>query len=1107
MSKCTSLSLLCMAPLFLFAQEWVDLKERYDVPFTEVKAAFDAHWGDAPYERGKGYKQYKRWEDFMEPRTYPHGERISGRVLLEALKQKAQVAQSSSKSDNTWESVGPTEWQSSAWNPGLGRVNAVAVDPQDENRVFVGTPAGGIWRSTDGGLTWEPLGDDFTAIGVSGIAIHPTNPDRIYIATGDGNSSDTYSIGVLKSEDGGDSWQVTGLVHEVQENIRCRKIIIDPEDHNKLFVATTHGLFVSHNGGDYWEQVISDNVRDVEICPDDSEIVYASSTRVYRSTNGGSNFSQVSDGTPPQNEVNRIEMSVSPSEPWVVYLVAGSQANSGFYGFYRSEDYGQSFELMSNTPNILTWSETGSGEGGQSWYDLAIATSPTDASITLVGGINVWRTNNGGSSWNIRSHWVWPSSIGYTHADIHTLEYFGNTLWCGSDGGIFKSNDNGNTWIDLSDGLQITQYYRIAVSQQNPNKVLSASQDNGTNIFLPSGTYLHLLGGDGNGADIDYSNDNIMYAAYPGGSFQRSTNGGFNFSGYTQGIDENGAWVTPFQLHPTVPSTTYAAYQNVWRRDNAWEDWYKISNFPFNTTLRSMRVAASNPDYVYTSTFSTLMKTDNGGDTWTQISAPLPNLFISDIEVDPENPERIWVCFSGYEAGEKIYFSPDGGASWTNQSGNLPNIPVNCLAYQVGTNDGIYAGTDVGLYFKDADQINWSDFNEGLPNVIINQLILHYPSGQIFAGTYGRGLWKNQLFDSGSALPIANFTEDKRSFCAGDSVQFQNLSLNIGAEVLWEFEGGEPAFSSDLAPLVHYNEPGAYDVKLTIGNDNGEDMLVKESHIHVIDTIGVGAPIFEGFEELTTLEEGAWYPQSNPGETGWQITNEAAFEGNSSVFIENFTGPSGRDYFLRSRSYDLSELDTAVVSMRVAYAPSTSQQTERLRISISNDCGESWTPKTMITSQTTLPTAPPSGEYFVPQHNQWQFIMLTNILPEERTSDFRLQIHFGSAGGNNIYVDNINIGSDLSVDTETSKDLIPGLRMYPNPANDFTQLEWEAQGSDPIELRIFDSTGRLIIQEQHGSQGSGVQNVRINTQQLSQGVYICQVKAANGLQSLPLIIQ
>jgi len=1082
------------------AQEWVDLMLDEETNFYQVQEAFNEEWEGKEQIRGRGYKQYKRWEYFMEPRVYPSGERPGGKAIVDALKEVSKMPDK--KSTEPWTPLGPTSWTGFGWNPGLGRINATAVDPQDEERMYVATPAGGLWKSEDDGETWVCLTDTLVALGASGIAIHPENSDIIYLATGDGNGADTYSFGVMKSVDGGMSWESTGLAFEIADQIRCTDLMMDPDNSDKLYLTTSQGLYITENAGATWTPAAGGFIRDVEIHPTNSDIIYLSGTSFYRSINGGDSFTTIFDGLPTPSAVNRMEIAVTPADPDLVYLLAGDANDSGFEGFYRSEDEGLTFELMSDSPNILGYSETGNSDGGQSWYDLAIAASPNDADRVFIGGINVWETENGGASWNIKSHWVYPSNIGYTHADIHSLDFYGDVLYCGSDGGVFRSGNNGNSWTDLSNGLQISQFYRIAVSVQDPDLILAGSQDNGTNLFSEENGYVHLLGGDGNGAAIDYTNDDIMYAAYPGGAYQRSLNGGLSFESLTGEIPESGAWVTPFEIHPDDPDILFAAYENVWKFENG--SWSAISSFSGNTTLRAMRVAPSDPDVIYTSTFSNLYRTGNGGESWDFISTGLPDLFITSIEVDPQNPDRVWVAFSGYESGDKIYHSEDGGESWDNVSGNLPNVPVNCLHYLNGSNDGLYAGSDVGVFYNDGELEDWSPFNEGLPNVIVNQMIFHYNTQQIIFASFGRGVWSNEFFDSENLSPLADFSSSDPSICTNGTVTFSNQSINVTSGVEWTFEGGNPETSTELNPTVSYQISGEFPVKLKAFNGELVDSLTVEAYVNVLEA--TPAPYSEDFEELSEDLEG-WEVSGPSNVPGWILSEEVGFQSSQCAYIENYQTPANGQFRMITGLLDLTQLDTAIMNMRVAYAQKLDSDYEALRVFMSSDCGETWSLKKVFNSSNALPSAEPTNSYFIPEDGgEWNYLVVDNIDPEERTENVRFRFAFYSNGGNNIYIDDINLNAEDVLVTVEPFSLSGSLVVFPNPTEGRVNLDLELTNPETVELMLMDLRGRMLLRDGPISLNEGINHLKLSLEGMSEGTYLLEVAGQSGVVHQKIIL-
>lgn len=854
--------LLCMG-LFANAnsQQWVEMMEDPNVNFYAVQQAFNQAWGNQPYIRGKGWKQYKRWEYFMEERSFPHGKRPRPEQAWDEhyrFQSRYRSSQTFGARAANWTPLGPASWtNTTGWNPGNGRINCVAQHPTNANILYAGAPSGGLWKTINGGASWVCLTDDQPVLGVSAVLIHPTNADTLYIGTGDGDGADTYSIGVLKSVDGGNSWTNTGLNWMSGNSRLIRRMIMHPTNYQIILAATNNGIYRTTDGGTTWIQTLTGSMRDVEYKPGDPMTVYACTNAFYKSTDGGLTWLPVNTGLPPAVNVNRASIAVTPANPNYVYVLYGDGSDSGFYGLYRSTNSGSSFSLRSNSPNIFTYDETGSGTGGQSWYDMALAVSPTDAEAVYVGGINVWNSTNGGTSWNILTHWVHPAILGYVHADIHTLDFFGGNLYCGSDGGLFKSIDNGNTWGDLSSGMEIMQFYGFGVSAQNAYKIIGGAQDNGTN-YLNNNTWVHVLGADGMEAAIDPTNSLIMYGETQSGGLNRTTDGGASWTDIVPAGAGNAAWVMPYVIDPNNAATLYAGFNEVWKTTDRGNSWTQISNFGTTATLRYIAVAPSNSNYIYTGTGGTLTKTTNGGTSWTVIT---PNLLggsaVKYIAIDPLNEQRLWVCLSGFSAGEKVFFSSDAGTTWQNISSNLPNLPINCIVYQAGSPDGLYVGTDVGIYYKDNTLSSWQPYMTNLPNVMVYEMEIHYGVSKIRAATYGRGIWESDLFSPSPFPPNADFGYNTAALCVGDSIQFYDQSLNAAPGWVWHFPGGNPATSTQQSPKVAYPAGGTYTATLIVSNANGIDTITQNIQVNYAPNRVAISILLDNY----------------PSETTWDITD------------------------------------------------------------------------------------------------------------------------------------------------------------------------------------------------------------------------------------------
>ena len=1076
------------------AQEYVRLMEEQNSSFYDIQKAFYDHWENKTYEKGKGWKQFKRWEWFMEPRVYPSGKLINPSLAYEEYKKfndKYALPKGAiqNKSSN-WTPMGPTSWTSTGWNPGIGRINAITVDPNNSNVIYVGAPAGGCWKTTNGGSSWTPLTDNLSSLGVSGIAVDPNNSNIVYIATGDGDGNDTYSIGVMKSTDGGATWNSTGLNWSTTLSRVMRKIIIDPNNSNVLFVATSAGLWQTTDAGVTWNSVLPGSIRDVELNPGNSNTVFACTQNVvYKSTDAGAlnTYSSINSGLPSSSVVGRYSIAVTPSDTDYVYVLASDDGDASFYGLYRSTDGGNTFSLRTNTPNVFGYNTNGGDSGGQSWYDMALAVSPTNRNEVYTGGINVWKSTNGGLSLTALSQWNWPTGgFEYVHADIHTIDFYGSELFVGSDGGIFKSTNSGGNFSDLTFGIQHSQFYRLGTSQSNPGIIMAGAQDNGC-FLLDNGSWTHVTGADGMECVVDYSNNNILYATSQNGTVYKSTNGGATFNGISGSIGGTGAWVTPYTLDPVNPNTIYLGYEDVWKSTNGGSSWSSISNFPSSIDLKSLVVAPSNNNVIYAATNTVIHRTTNAGSNWTDISAGLPNSVITYITVHNLDPNILWVSLSGFSSGDKVYKSIDGGSNWTNVSGNLPNLPINCVVFENGTNNGLYVGTDMGIYYKNDDLIGWQAFMTGLPNVIVNELEIQYNSGKIRAATYGRGVWESDLFAT-TTPPVANLVTLDTNLCPGNCAKFTNLTVNLGLSWTWYFPGGTPSTSTDLNPTVCYPSVGSHDVSLIVSNPIGTDSIYFPNYVQVqLPANGIPLPIAEGFEASTTVPAGWDIINTDQGVTWEHSSFLGGFGSSSSCFLidnysSDFTGE--RDYLVTAE-LDFSSITNAEMTFDVAHAQWWSSRSDTLAIYYSTDCGVT---KNLLWEKDAdiLATASDQPIYFTPSSSEWRNDTV-NLSSAAGLASVQLFIENKSDNGNLIYLDNINIHDLSGVGIkELEKNEIT---LYPNPANN--NLTINSKDNEIERIEIYNAMGKLVFKKSALSKIT-----KLNLGQLSNGFYV--VKMAVG---------
>lgn len=844
-----TVALLPMFILFtglLSAQNWVEKMQEPNANFYQVKAEFDQYWETHDKdEKGKGYKAFKRWENFVERRVYPSGDlsllNLTAKNYETFIKQQPSQTNIGGKpigggnnliASATWTAMGPFGALNGSAGSQLlksGRLNFITIDPTNSSNLWVGAPAGGLWKSTNGGTSWTTNTDNLSVIGCSDLAIDPTNTSIMYLATGDGDAGDTRSIGVLKSTDGGVTWATTGLTNAVTTYFVIRRLIINPSNTQILLAAANTGIYRTSNGGTSWTQVSTSNCYDLEFKPGDPNTVYAGGTSLRVSTNGGTSFTQITSGI--STSAGRMAIAVTPHDVNYVYVLASNNSNNGFLGLYRSTNSATSFSLMSSTPNILDWSTTGNGTGGQGWYDLCIAASPLNKDEIYTGGVNVWRSTNGGTSWSLNGHWTGSGGAPFTHADHHDLEFDASgTLFNTNDGTVYKRTSS--TWLEISGSMNISQIYRIGLSSLTANKWITGHQDNGSSIWNGT-TYNAELGGDGMDCFFDRTNDNNVFGEYQSGSLQRSTNGGASWTSATSGLTGSAPWVTVWKQDPQTANTIYVGYTDLFKSTNLGVSWTQLTAIPGTGTIREFAIATSSNQVIYVLKSSGIYKTTDGGTTWSNVTGTVPVGSASPeyICIDPNDANNAWVVLSGYSNGNKVFVTSNGGSTWTNVSGNLPNIPANCCVYEPGSNDRIYIGMDVGIYFRDNLSSTWTLYNTGLPNAPIADLEISPASPTLLhAATFGRGVWVASLVSS-ALVPASTFTFPATTKCAGSAITFTDQSLGTPNAWNWGVTPSNATITSPTSqnPSIVFPTGGTYTVSFQAFNSNGAGTTVSRT--------------------------------------------------------------------------------------------------------------------------------------------------------------------------------------------------------------------------------------------------------------------------------------
>ena len=923
---------------------WIEMMQDPDANFNETVKAYNTYWANKEKGRG-GWKQFKRWESRMQTRVGPDGVKPSPNSVRDAILNKKNNTSTEVVNNANWTELGP--FNNPVFGGGLGRVNTIEFHPTNPNVFYVGAPSGGLWKTTNGGNTWTTSTDNLATLGVSSIVIHPTTPSIMYLGSGDRDAADAPGLGVFKSFNSGATWT---QMNNGMGNVTVGKMLMSPSNTNELVAATTGGIFKTSDGGSNWTLQQSGYFKDIRYKPGSSTILYATASgEFYRSINGGDTWTLLgaTEGIP---EAYRMVIGVSPANPNYVYVVATELRV--FKALYLSTDSGATFTTQSTTPNICGYNTDGSDPtGGQSWYDLCIAVDPNNVNNVFVGGVHIFKSTDAGVNWTATIN---TPATTYVHVDQHVLEYSptNGELYVGNDGGVYHTGDGGTVWDNITDGLRIAQPYRIGQSASTRDLVLNGYQDNGTSIY-DNGVWRKESGGDGMECIIDYTDDNYLYVSYQRGIIRRSTNFGNSFTeifdGSTTGDTETGAWVTPYVLHETNPNIMIVGYDNLWRstnvKTNGSPTWTKITNYPAGGSgekIFTIEHSPANTEILYFTKSGSLFRIDNlsaSPVTVTDLTSSLPSGWTpTDIEAHPTLDNVVYMTHN-----KKVYKSVNKGLNWTDITGTvIPDVTTNCLVYALNTPDGLYVGTDAGVYYTENGYSDWIDFTAGLPlNAEVSELeiykdTINLTQSVIRGGTYGRGLWESPLENNGlvNAPSIANFFGSPTNICTGETVVFVDQSSWEPSTHAWSFSPNTVSYvngtsSSSANPEVQFNANGEYTVTLTASNALGGSTESKPNYIQVEV---LSTEDFESANFCSTSSncgsticdvEGSWSNLTNgtDDDIDWRSHSDSTFSVATGPYVDHTLGTtSGKYLYLEASS---CTQQTAILESSCLYVPTT----------------------------------------------------------------------------------------------------------------------------------------------------------------------------------------
>lgn len=765
--------------------------------------------------------KFMRWKNFWSSRVQADG----SIAILKHDQQKNEKLQRRSTGifdDVVWENV--SYENDLGFQIGLGRTSSLAFHPTDSNTFFVGTALGGIWKTKDGGNSYQPMGDDLPYLSVSCLLIDQANPDVLYAAISDRVFYGPPSIGIYKSIDGGESWNPTSLKFNFTNNVRIYWMEASPIDPQTIYVASSAGLYKTSDGFETSFRIISSGVYDVKFKPGSGDTLYYTtirSTSLRRSTNNGESFELIQNLAPS----NHARIAVSTLNPDLLLVKSANKV-------YRSLEAGD------NLVEELTLPE-------QSDFDQVISISPRDEHLFYAGFFEVFKGDLNTKQTIQTTHWLGEDGLPLIHVDqrnVFTNPLQSNFIYLCNDGGVYRLNVESGVFENLSNGLVITQYYDIAVSQSNAEIISGGSQDNG-NVLRSHGSWDYVAPtADGMVQAIHPTDENIFYQAIQNGKIYRYWNG--NRRVISDNIPyANAEWVTPFALDMNNPSTIVVGYDGIFRSVNNGNTWQNIGpNISQGRPVDLLAIPESNPEHIYvvenfgTGTgsffsfghdFTNIYVKETNSNNW-DLASTIRMKSVRDIVVDPSDEQHVIIAMSGYTNGQKVLESFDGGRNWENISLNLPNVPATAIFYHEGNLDNYYfVGTDVGMFYKTTNDSEWAIMG-ALPNTYISDIEVQKSEGLIRIATHGRGIFETNIReDIVNTNSFKEGTEDCFKVFPNPSsgeLKIQTSIQSFEIEV-YTIDGKNVYQTADLnLDLSHLNS-GIYFLKLSTENQENTTCL------------------------------------------------------------------------------------------------------------------------------------------------------------------------------------------------------------------------------------------------------------------------------------------
>ncbi|MFN8176736.1 MAG: T9SS type A sorting domain-containing protein [bacterium] len=724
------------APLSDDAQQFQSWFNQMDAYYASHPELTQAEEGDR--EAGNGWEPYSHLKWFWTPRLQDGELPAPGARWHASEVRRERMSRATPRAN--WFSLGPANF--------AGRMLAIDFDPTNSSIVYVGAASGGVWKSTDSGTSWTPISDDLPSLAVGGIAVAPFNSNIVVIGAGEAtaNIDRVGGVGILRSTDAGATWNTTNVTYLVSQGHGYNFVKANPLT-GTMLAGTTDGMWRSSDDGATWTRILT-GTDWYDVCwrPGDANVGYAvrgdnpTFAGVKKTTDDGLTWADAGTGQPAASVIGKSKLAVSAAQPDWVYVLYGQRSSPyGTIGLYRSTDAGATWTARNTSTNVA---------GGQSWYNLSLAADPNNGDTVIAGGVNLYRSVNGGTTLAVVG--------GSVHVDHHAAGYASGSsseVWVGSDGGIWRSTDDGANWTDRNAGLVTYQFYDICVNNNNstPYYVMGGTQDQGTDKWSGTTTWQNGLGADGMVCNIDPVIGTTVYAEIQSGDHRRNTTSGIG--GYTpinSGLSGSGDWVAPVDERQDVGTTLFTATSaGVFRTTDSGSSWQQVT---FGAGVTWISVSWADPNIVWTNGLS--YSTD-GGTTWQGASVyPFATGSWRRTMAHPTAAHSALSVFGGYAAVSHVAFTTDLGATWTDVTGDLPPQPVNAAVINPSNPSQWFIGTDTGVWLSDNGGVHWTPFQSGLPNVVVDDLEIQVALQKLVAGTHGRGAWEIDIPQGGTGVDL-----------------------------------------------------------------------------------------------------------------------------------------------------------------------------------------------------------------------------------------------------------------------------------------------------------------------------------------------------------------